>query len=63
MLTRHDAIDAHDMDVIVSQGEVTLRGTVATRQTKEIALHAIEEIVGVKGTHDELRVNKEDGHA
>ncbi len=63
MLTRHDAIDARDIEVIVTQGDVTLRGTVATRQMKDTALHAIEEVVGVKSTYDDLRVKKEEGHA
>lgn len=63
LLTRHDAVDARDIEVSVLHGDVTLRGTVASKQMKETALQAIEEVVGVKATHDELHVKRDEARA
>jgi osmotically-inducible protein OsmY len=55
-LTRHDGIDARDVAVFVKDGEVTVEGTVATREMKHQTLHTVEEVLGVKHVTDALRV-------
>lgn len=55
MLTRHPAIDASEIEIEVRGGEVTLKGTVDSRQAKRWAEEAIEDISGVKDVHNQLR--------
>jgi hypothetical protein len=55
-LTRHPGIDATDIEVIVKDGEVTLRGHVDHRQTKRMADDIAEGVSGVKNVRNELRV-------
>ncbi|MEW6268576.1 MAG: BON domain-containing protein [Thermodesulfobacteriota bacterium] len=49
-------IDASSMTVMVSEGEVTLEGSVEDRQTKRDAEDLVEQISGVKQVHNRLRV-------
>jgi osmotically-inducible protein OsmY len=56
------AIDAHprltyaQVDVMVRQGIVTLRGTVASLQAKRIARSIPLRLLGVRDVHDQLRI-------
>jgi hypothetical protein len=61
-LTDHDEIDAEDIDVKVSDGEVTLTGTVDSRWTKRMAEDAVYEVSGVSEVTNQLRV-KQQGRA
>lgn len=56
-LTRHPGLDASDMEVHVENGEVTLTGTVGSRQDKRMAEDAAESCSGVRDVHDQLRVS------
>ncbi|HET7553677.1 MAG TPA: BON domain-containing protein [Gemmatimonadaceae bacterium] len=56
-LTRHPALDASEIDVKVQNGEVTLTGTVDSRQDKRMAEDAAESCSGVRDVHNQLRVS------
>lgn len=57
-LTRHPGIDASDIEVDVSNGEVTLSGTVHSRRAKRMAEDVAESCSGVKDVHNQLRVDQ-----
>lgn len=57
-LTRHGQIDARKIQIDVSEGVVTLRGSVGDRRMKRITEDTIESIPGVQDIHDELTVQK-----
>lgn len=53
----HDGdVDASEIEVKVSAGEVTLSGSVNSKDEKRRAEDAVERISGVKDVHNELRV-------
>lgn len=49
-------IDASDIEVNCSEGEVTLTGTVKTRKEKRLAEHIVDRIMGVQDIHNQLKV-------
>jgi hypothetical protein len=55
-LTDDPRVDATDVEVRVENGEVTLEGTVRSREEKRRAEDAIESISGVRDVHNHLRV-------
>jgi osmotically-inducible protein OsmY len=55
-LTRNPDIDASDIEVKVESGEVTLTGTVDSRQTKRLAEDLAEDCSGVHEVHNQLRI-------
>ena len=55
-LTADDHIDASNIDVTVRDCEVTLSGTVSSREAKRRAEDLIERISGVKDVNNSLRV-------
>ncbi len=55
-LTRHPDIDASDIDVQVRGGEVTLGGTVESREMKRLADDVADNVFGVKEVHNQIRV-------
>ncbi len=58
----HDShVDASDIDVTVSNGEVTLSGTVDSREAKYQAEDVAESITGVNDVTNHLKVNKTSG--
>jgi hypothetical protein len=59
-LTQSGQIDAHDIEVDVSNGIVTLKGTVPDRSMKRMAEDAADSCPGVKDVHNELRVQDHD---
>jgi osmotically-inducible protein OsmY len=52
-------MDAGDVDVTVSQGEVTLTGQVRSREEKRAIEDLIEGVLGVKDVHNQLRLMRE----
>jgi hypothetical protein len=58
-LTRHPAVDASDIEVRVENGDVTLTGSVDSRQAKRMAEDCVEQCSGVKEVHNQLRVNRQ----
>ena len=54
-LTQHGNVDARNIEVTVSNGEVTLRGTVEDREMKRCAEDAAESVSGVQDVRNELR--------
>jgi len=57
-LEDHEAIDATDIEVSVSSGEVTLTGTVPNRHMKRLAEDTIEFLPGVRDVTNSLKVNR-----
>ena len=57
-LCEHGFVDAGDIEVRVASGEVTLLGSVPSRQEKRMAEDAAEQVSGVRQLHNELRVNE-----
>jgi hypothetical protein len=58
-LTEDDHVDASQIEIQVSGGEVTLTGMVATREMKRRAEEIIERQRGVRDVHNQLRVSRE----
>jgi osmotically-inducible protein OsmY len=54
-LTDDQQVDASEISVAVSNGEVTLTGTVSDRQAKWRAEDIVESCSGVKGVDNRLR--------
>jgi osmotically-inducible protein OsmY len=54
-LTQHGNINARDIEVTVSNGEVTLRGSVDNREMKRRAEDVVESVSGVQDVRNELR--------
>jgi len=55
-LEQHGEIDASEIEVRVSMGEVTLEGTVEDRRTKRMAEDLVENCPGVMQVHNRLRI-------
>jgi hypothetical protein len=54
-LTDNERIDASEIEVRVSNGEVTLLGEVDDRQTKRMAEDVAHGVRGVRDVHNQLR--------
>jgi len=59
-LTRHHLIDATDIEVTVYEGEITLRGTVDSREAKRMAEDIAESISGARNVRNEIKVQQQD---
>lgn len=57
-LTDDWAVDARNIQVTVKEGEITLDGTVPTRQQKRRAEDCVEDISGVRHVQNNLRVQE-----
>src|SRR5262245_47976966 len=57
-LTQHGLIDATDVEVVVQNGEVALRGFVDRREMKRLAEDIAESVFGVKEVHNQIRVRE-----
>lgn len=55
-LARHPHIDASEIEVVVKEGEVTLTGTIDSRQAKRLAEDVSERCSGVRDVHNQIRV-------
>jgi len=63
-LTQDWGVDASHVNVTVSSGEVTLDGTVDSREAKRRAEDAVERVSGVKHVQNNLRVkNRHESHS
>jgi len=58
-LEEHPEINASDVEVIVTEGEVTLTGFVTDRRQKRLAEDVAEDSRGVKDVHNQLRVRSQ----
>jgi osmotically-inducible protein OsmY len=58
-LTDYPYLDASDIDVEISNGEVVLTGTVESRYAKRMAEDIVEDISGVKNVENRLRVRQQ----
>lgn len=57
-LTDAPFLDASDIEVTVNSGEVTLSGTVPSREQKRRSEDLIEYVTGVREVHNRLRVSR-----
>lgn len=57
----HAWLDARDVEVRVSQGEVTLTGSVATRQDKRLAEELADTVPGLVDVHNRLAIQTGQG--
>ena len=57
-LTQHGQIDASDISVQVSSGDVTLTGAVNTRQEKHMAEDVAESVTGVRDIQNQIKVRQ-----
>src|SRR6201999_203918 len=57
-LSFDDEVDASDITVTVSKGEITLEGSVADRHCKRRAEDIADGVLGVTEVHNRLRANK-----
>ncbi len=55
-LYRSTVVDARDIDVVVKEGEVTLRGAVNSPQEIKLAQEVIERVPGVRSISNEIQV-------
>jgi len=62
-MTDDPALDASDIEVEVTEGEVTLSGMVSSRDMKRRAEDIAERIGGVRDVTNQLRVTRESGHS
>ncbi len=62
-LERHPGIDASEIEVQVSQGEVTLTGTVSDRHAKRMAEDVAEHVSGVRDVQNQIRVQRDSANA
>ena len=58
-LTRQQLLDAHEIEVSVSKGEVTLSGSVPSREEKFHAEQLADAVSGVEDVHNRLRIARE----
>lgn len=58
-LTDDSEVDATHIEVKVSEGEVTLSGSVTSREQKRRAAHVADRIAGVRDVHNQLRIQEQ----
>jgi osmotically-inducible protein OsmY len=61
LLSDHGDLDASDIEVVVDDGDVILRGTVESRWAKFDAEHVAGAVRGVRDVVNELRVARTPG--
>lgn len=59
-LSQHGGIDASNIEVKAENGEVTLTGSVGSREAKRMAEDVAESVSGVKDVHNQLRVQQQE---
>ena len=57
-LTRHGMLDATDIEVTVQNGEVTLSGSVDSRQAKRYAEDVSDGVFGVREIHNQIKIKQ-----
>jgi osmotically-inducible protein OsmY len=57
-LTQHGTIDATDIEVSVQNAEVTLSGTVDSRQAKRLAEDIADSVSGVKDVVNQIKIQQ-----
>lgn len=58
-LTLHDDLDASEISVAVEKREVTLNGTVSSREEKRLAEDIAEDVTGIDHVQNNLRVQRQ----
>ncbi|HWA35543.1 MAG TPA: BON domain-containing protein, partial [Cyclobacteriaceae bacterium] len=54
----HPQLDASWLEVVVHNGDVTLTGTVSTREGKRLAEDCISDISGVNNIENRIRIDR-----
>ncbi len=60
-LTQHGQLDARNVDIQVTQGDVHLSGTVPDKSAKHLAESIAQNVQGVRDVTNHLRVSKQQG--
>lgn len=63
VLYDHGEIDASGITVRVENGEITMEGSVDSRQTKRMTEEAVEHLSGVRDVHNRLRIQEQPTHS
>jgi hypothetical protein len=58
-LEDHPEVDASEVEVSCSQGEIVLKGTVPERRMKRLAEECVEDLPGVRDVRNEIRVSQQ----
>ena len=58
-LTVDPRVDASDVEVVVKDGDVTLNGSVRSREEKRYAEDLVEHVMGVRDVSNHLKVSRE----
>lgn len=58
-LSQNGQVDASDIEVDVTNQQVTLKGTVDNRQQKRLAEDIAESVPGVDDVHNQIKINKQ----
>ncbi len=61
-LTQNSWVDASEIEIDVKDGEVTLSGTVQSRDEKRRAEDVAERVSGVHDVHNQIRVQSQHQH-
>jgi hypothetical protein len=59
-MTEHGGLDATNIGVSVEGGDVTLKGTVPDRHSKQLAEDIVDTVFGVQDVHNELKLQRSD---
>ena len=57
-MLQHGELDASEIEILVTSGEVTLQGTVQDRYDKRLAEDLAEQVSGVREVNNQLRVTQ-----
>ena len=66
-LTQNGEFDGRNIEVMVSQGRVVLKGEASTRHAKKLALHCVKDIRGIVHIENQIKIRRvsrfSDGHS
>lgn len=66
-LTQNGEFDGRNIDVMVFQGRVILKGEVASRHAKKLALQCVKDIRGIVHIENQIKIRRvsrfSDGHS
>ena len=58
-MTHHGHLNAEDIEIEVNNGQITLKGTVDSRQAKRLAEDMAEAVAGVSQVINQLRIKQQ----
>ena len=58
-MTHHGYLNAEEIEIEVNNGQITLKGTVDSRQAKRLAEDIAESVAGVSQVINQLRIKQQ----